>query len=142
MVEEIVQKKLEQVSDLLNQLEALVAAPFSEFSANVVAVRAAERNFQLIVDLASDANTSLLLERGQKTPDTYKESFDGLRKENIIPSPLAWELAKSAQLRNILVHEYDFEEDVEKFYHSVREFIPLYRDYVQTLVRHLHSRAI
>jgi len=33
-------------------------------------------------------------------------------------------------LSNILVHEYDFEEDYQKFYDSAKKFLPAYREYL------------
>src|SRR3989338_4134173 len=75
MSRELILKKLEQMKGLLAELERLLGVPAEEFARDLVALRAAERNFELIVETASDVNTQLLLEAGTGTPDTYKQSF-------------------------------------------------------------------
>jgi len=133
MPEEIIQKKLDQMKQLLRELNELFNKPRPEFLKDVVVVRAAERDFQLIVDLASDINTHILIERGKETPDTYRQSFIDIEREGILSTDLAQTLAASARLRNILVHEYDFEEDYERFYESVKQFIPAYQEYIKKI---------
>lgn len=135
MSKELIEKKLEQIKILLKELAQLLEKPFDELTKDFMPIRAAERNFQLIVDLASDINTHILVERESSTPDTYKQSFNYLAREKVIEYALAEKLAASAQLRNILVHEYDFEEDYRKFYDSAKEFLPAYREYVEIIYK-------
>jgi len=49
----------------------------------------------------------------------------------VLQSDLARKLVISAQVRNILVHVYDFEEDYERFYNSAKDFIPAYQEYAR-----------
>lgn len=133
MGNELILKKLEQIKKLLNELERLLDISLEMFIKDLVALRATERNFQLIVDTASDINTQILVERGSKTPDTYRESFTALEKDGILSHELVQKLAESAKVRNILVHEYDFEEDYEKFYHAAGSHIPAYRQYIEII---------
>ncbi|MEK7609099.1 MAG: HepT-like ribonuclease domain-containing protein, partial [Patescibacteria group bacterium] len=83
--------------------------------------------------------TQILVEQGEKTPDTYRQSFSDLAKAEVLESGLARKLAVSAQVRNILVHEYDFEEDYKKFYDSAKIFIPAYQEYIQQIIRYLNK---
>lgn len=131
MSREVILKKLEQIKILLEELGLLLGKPFEDFKHDVIALRASERSFQLMVDLATDINTQILIEAGEEVPDTYKQSFLGLPKLDILGEDLALQLSKSAMLRNILVHEYDFEEDYMKFYQSAQAFIPIYRQYLE-----------
>lgn len=133
MPAEIIAKKLEQIKELLAELSRLLDMPIESFQKDLVAIRAAERNFQLIVELASDINAQILFENGSKTPDTYKQSFLDLVRMNVLQNDLAKKLTISAQLRNILVHEYDFEEDYERFYRSAKDFIPSYQEYARQI---------
>jgi len=133
MTNELILKKLEQLLTLLGELEKLLEPSFVEFQKDIMRIRAAERDFQLIVDLASDINTQILLMRNKKTPDTYRQSFSDLAKEGVFSSVLSQKLSLSAGLRNIIVHEYDFEEDYEKFYVSAKEFIPIYGEYTKAI---------
>ncbi len=43
----------------------------------------------------------------------------------------------SLKLRNVLVHEYDFDEDYEKFYTSAKESIPAYKEYVRIMFKYV-----
>lgn len=103
--------------------------------------KCAERNFQLVVDLASDINTQLLVEKGKRTPDSYKQSFSDLAREGILPSELAEKLVDTAKMRNILVHEYDFEEDYKKFYTSAKNFIPHYHEYIKEILEYIYKKS-
>jgi len=131
---EIIYKKLEQMKVLLSELEMLLEKPFSATHSDIIAIRAAERDFQLIVELASDINTTILIEKTGETPDSYRSSFSNLAKLGIFDEQTLSKLITSARLRNILIHEYDFDEDYKKFYESAQEFIPVYHEYVKVIL--------
>jgi uncharacterized protein YutE (UPF0331/DUF86 family) len=132
-------KKLEQMSELLAELEGLLGRAQDEFVRDRIVARAAERDFQLLVNLAVDVNLYLIAERARTTPDSYRESFLALVALGILEHPLADTLGRSARLRNVLVHEYDFDTDVELFYRSAREFLEPYRRYARQVHRALKS---
>ncbi len=140
MSKETIEKKLEQIHALLDELEGLLSCVFDDFKKDLVVIRAAERNFQLLVEIASDINTQILLERGRKTPDSYRQSFSDLGEAGILPSGLTEALLQSARLRNILVHEYDFEEDYHKFYTTAKELLPVYQEYVNAIHGSLENK--
>ncbi len=126
---EIILKKIEQIKTLSDELRELLEIPFEKFIGDFKNIRSAERNFQLIVDMAIDINSQIIVEKGKKTPDTYKQSFLELGELRILPQKLAQSLAVTASLRNILVHEYDFEEDYKKFYDSAKRSLNPYEEY-------------
>jgi uncharacterized protein YutE (UPF0331/DUF86 family) len=139
MSRELYLKKLEQMLELLRELERLLDRPLSEYAADLVVTRAAERNFQLLVNLAVDVNLYLVAERTGGTPDSYRQSFLELGRLRILDPGLAQRLARSAQLRNILVHEYDFDADVTTFHGSARGFLPDYDRYLAAIHRCLET---
>lgn len=126
--------------DLLNGLEQYLGAPFEKFKGDKILIAAAERKFQLLVDLASDINTQIVLEKGGVTPDTYKQSFSAIARLGIINHNLSKLLVESAEIRNILVHEYDFEEDYEKFYKSAKKILPAYREYIKAICGYVKTQ--
>lgn len=128
-------KKLEQMLELVGELEELLRRPFEEYASGTVLPRAAERNFQLLVNLAVDVNLYLLAERVGRTPDSYRRSFLDLAQIGILSRELAERLGQSARLRNILVHEYDFDVDVGVFYRSARALLEPYREYLRVIHR-------
>lgn len=139
MSPEIITKKLDQIELLLQDLENLFSRTFDILKKDTTFIRAAERNFQLIVDLASDINTQLLIEKGQKTPDTYKQSFAEMWRIGALSDDLSRQLTESAKIRNILVHEYDFEEDCEKFYRSAKLLLPAFREYTRRIYKYIQK---
>ena len=139
MSKEVIIKKLEQLQILLKDLEPLLDKPRKEFEEDIVVVRAAERNFQLIVEIASDINVAILIKETRKTPDTYKQSFSELVKIGIMPQETVADLIVSAKLRNILTHEYEFKEDYGKFYASAKMLLPAYREYTANIKQYLNK---
>lgn len=132
---EVITKKLEQISRLLKELEQFLHGPFEDFEKNTAMLRASERDFQLIVDLATDINTQLLVDCGESTPESYRQSFLQLGRCDILESRLAKELSYSAGLRNILIHEYDIEEDHERFFDEAKRYLPLFDEYVRQILK-------
>jgi uncharacterized protein YutE (UPF0331/DUF86 family) len=137
MNKEIIYKKIEQINVLISELNEWINS--SDFLNNIKLIRACERNFQLIIDLAVDINTQILIEKTNETPETYKDSFLGLLKLGIISDDLVYKLIKGVSVRNILVHEYDFEEDYKKFSEAVLELIPYYKEYLKSIVSFLKN---
>lgn len=140
MLNDIIQKKIEQMSGLLKELHELLEMPFPEFKKEFRNVRSAERNFQLIIELASDVNAQIVTDIGMQTPDTYKESFKRMVESKILDEKSLPDFIKSSNLRNILIHEYDFDEDNFIFYNSAKGFIPLYEEYIRSVQKHLKNK--
>lgn len=141
MLNDIILKKLEQMSVLLQELQELLSISFPEFKSTFKNVRSAERNFQLIIELASDINTQIIASIGGQIPDTYKESFKRMAELKILDEKFLPDFLKSSNLRNILIHEYDFDEDNLIFYKSAKEFIPLYEGYIRSIQKHLEIKV-
>ena len=58
------------------------------------------------IQAAIDIANHLIAEYSLKKPSTYRESFEILADEGIIPKKLSKELADLAGFRNVLVHIY------------------------------------
>lgn len=127
---------------LLSELQELLELSFAEFKKKFTTIRSAERNFQLIVELASDINAHIVVESGAETPDTYRESFKLMARLNILPEELLPSFIKSSNLRNILIHEYDFDEDNFIFYKSAKGFIHLYEQYIGSIKGYIASKKV
>lgn len=141
MSKEFIIKKLKQITTLISEMEEIIFIPFFEFKKKFVNIRSAERNFQLIVEQACDINNHILLETGHETPDTYRASFTSLEKIGILENKTTKELVKSANLRNILIHEYDFDQDNFIFYKSVKKFMPVYKEYIMAIQKYLNKKS-
>lgn len=135
MAKEILIKKINQLEVLLGELRGWLALSLEDLRKEIAVMRGAERTFQLVVDIACDINTQILLEHQESLADTYVQSFLAMAKIGVIPHILAKELAKGAKLRNILVHEYDFVESDDKFYHSAKKLLPAYEEYAAVIYK-------
>ena len=142
MSHDLIIKKLEQMKILLTELKSLLALSFSDFKNAFTNIRSAERNFQLIIELASDINAHVIAEMGVETPDTYRDSFKKMGQLKILREESLPNYIKSSNLRNILIHEYDFDEDNFIFYNSAKEFIPLYDEYIESIRTYLISKNV
>ena len=124
---------------LIEELASLAGLPFADFKNKFTNIRSAERNFQLMIELASDINAHISAERELSAPDSYRESFAQMIKIGILPENLKKDFIKSSNLRNILIHEYDFDEDNFIFYKSLKKFIPLYQNYISYIHNYLNT---
>ncbi len=141
MLNNIILKKLEQMSLLLKELQEITDMTFPEFKSSFKNIRSAERNFQLIIELASDINAQIIIDQGAQTPDTYRESFKRMAELKILDEQSLPDFIKSSNLRNILIHEYDFDEDNFIFYKSAKAFLPLYEQYIRSIHKHLEIKV-
>jgi len=140
MSHDLILKKLEQMKVLIAELSSLLVLSFSEFKSNFRNIRSAERDFQLIVELASDINAHIVTELGGETPDTYRESFKHMVLAKVLDEKFLKDFVSSSNLRNILIHEYDFDEDNFIFYKSANQFIPLYNEYIKSIQEYLRNK--
>ena len=140
MGNEIIARKLYQIQKLLKELRADLGNSKEDFLADRHKVGTAERNFQLIVNLAIDINGIIITSQDNNIPDTYQQSFLELGKNKLIDRETARFLAESAKLRNILVHEYNFDDDPSKFYDSAKRMIPVYEQYVKAIFKYTETK--
>jgi uncharacterized protein YutE (UPF0331/DUF86 family) len=97
-----------------------------------------ERLLQLLVEAASDINTSLLTEMYGITPSTYFDSFIEAGEQNIIAPQLAKEIAQSAGLRNRLVHQYEEIDNVIVF-RSIQFALDQFSTYLRQITNYLDT---
>ncbi len=105
---EIVRRK--QLTVIIENLKALgpiEAMTLKQYANDVYKRKATERLLQELIEAAIDINTHIIVQTHNTIVDNYYESFIKMGDINVIPVALAKELAPSAGLRNILVHEYD-----------------------------------
>ena len=80
MGNEIIEKKSEQIHILIKELTEWTSVDFQTFDKTITLIRSCERNLEMLVELASDINAGVILQKQGKTPDTYKDSFQWLNK--------------------------------------------------------------
>ena len=104
MSPEVVKKKLESITNYLNDLLPYKKITFDEFMQKHYEI---ERILELLVTTASDIVFHMISDKGEPSPASYKAAFLRAGELKIISRKLSKSLALSAGLRNILVHEYE-----------------------------------
>ncbi len=128
--------KLSQLLHILSETGEWLAVPADAFGGNTKLVRACQRNLQLLVEYASDINAVVILDRGDKAPRNYRESFT-----EVFALPFVSDLSDadraallaSVDWRNELIHEYEPSESNDAFYEKLKEFIRAYREYARVI---------
>ncbi len=129
MEKETLLKKIERSKQLLSELQLwLVKNP--NFNEDLPLLRASERNFELVVEQATDINGIVLGVLKKPISDTYKGSFYDIAKAGVFEPEFVPELITMVDLRNKMVHDYDFNEDFIIFYSNLNT-------QVNTLVKYI-----
>lgn len=136
----IVGRRLRMLSDTLGELEQLSDVSAEQLTSEAITRAAAERLIQVVVDLAVDVNSHLVVSITGAAPQTGRESFLEAGRAGIIPEQLAAELAPAAGLRNVLVHRYT-EIRVDLVAGAISDVLARFPTYVREVARFLEERA-
>ncbi len=137
---DVLGEKLRLIRLLLADLDQVGETTAERLRTDRLLRHAVERILTQLVDLAVAINGHIASVIEGRAPATYRESFAAAARAGALDEELAAELAPSAGLRNVLVHEYvDIDLDL------VAASVPLARDgygrYVAALARFLTRRA-
>lgn len=127
------------MAQYLEELGTLKSIDLDEYLSDFRERRAVERLIQLIVDVAVDLNTHILVDEGYPAPSDAYTSFIEAGKHGVLPPDLARSLAPSTGERNIIVHEYETIDDAIVFL-SISETLRLYGRYVETVLAYVDQR--
>jgi uncharacterized protein YutE (UPF0331/DUF86 family) len=134
---EFVRRKLQLIAEDLGRLASFRQDSFEAVVEDFVKLAAVERILERIVMRAIDVNEHLIsaLATGREeriTRLTYRDTFLRLADLGVYPRDFAEEIARSAGLRNILVHDYN---DVDRriVYGSIRTCLEQYHRYVESV---------
>jgi len=104
-----------------------------------VLISAIERNLQLAIEECLNIGNHIISGFLLKRPDTYKEIFKILRKENIISGELEKEMIKLTGLRNRLVHIYWEVDEGEVL--NVCENLNIFEKFVKEVLDFLKNKG-
>jgi uncharacterized protein YutE (UPF0331/DUF86 family) len=104
-----------------------------------ILISAIERNLQLAVEDCLNIGNHIISGLSLKRPDTYKEIFKNLKKENIISEEIEKEMIKLTGLRNRLVHLY-WEVNEEEVL-SACENLNIFEKFVKEVFDFLKSKG-
>ena len=132
---EFVRRKLHLIAEDLGRLLHFRDRTLDELAGDFVAMAAVERLLERVVMRAIDVNQHLLSELAtgceeKITRFTYRDTFLGLAEIGIYPAEFAEQIARSAGLRNILVHDYN-DLDRSIVHNSISSCLGDYYRYVE-----------
>jgi uncharacterized protein YutE (UPF0331/DUF86 family) len=127
---DLVRRKLARLNMYLEKLKPIADSTYKEYISDFYKKTSAERMIQLIVECASDINTHVILESGERPPENYSSSFIKAAEVKLINNELANKLKGSGGMRNIIVHEY-MEIDDKKVYEVIPTAISDYKEYIR-----------
>lgn len=107
---EFIKVKIEYIQRDLNRLETMRDLTIDEIAQDFVKYGSLKNLLMEIIGRAIDINEHIIAEAGNvklEAPLKYKETFLRLADLGILPSDFAEEIAKSARLRNAIVHDYN-----------------------------------
>ncbi|MFP4684175.1 MAG: type VII toxin-antitoxin system HepT family RNase toxin [Ectothiorhodospira sp.] len=132
--EDFIRRKLQLIGEDLGRLVRFKDLTLDELLADDIRLAAVERIIERIVMRAVDVNEHLLAERlppdARSTRLTYRDTFLALADVGLCTPEFAREIATSAGLRNILVHDYN---DVDRriLHRSIGSCLRDYKRYVE-----------
>lgn len=138
---DFVLRKIKLIQEDLARLEPLAHLTFNDLAKDSLMYDATERRLERIVTRAIDINRHVIAEQGagNEKVRTYQDTFLALAKFGVYPQEFAEQIAPSAGLRNVLVHEYD-EIDPKKVYESVGKALGQYANYCNFLLELLNKQ--
>lgn len=137
MEREIVDSRIRLMIKYIDRLKGFDSVQLTDYLDNFDYQLMVERLIELLVEASSDINSYMLAQLHNVIPSTYYDSFIEAGKNHLITRELANELAKSAGMRNRLVHQYE-EIDHEIVFKSISVALKQFPLYIQQIITYLH----
>jgi uncharacterized protein YutE (UPF0331/DUF86 family) len=145
---EFVRRKLHLIAEDLGRLLHFRDRTLDELAGDFVVMAAVERLLERVVMRAIDVNQHILSELATGREEritrlTYRDTFLRLAEIGVYPVEFAEQIARSAGLRNILVHDYN-DLDRSLVHNSINSCLRDYQryvDYITNLLNHPSDNA-
>lgn len=134
----LLEARLASLSEALDALERLRDITLDEYRSDVVRRSAVERLLCRLVEVASEANAHISARVLGKAPSDFHDSFLKAAEARMIEADLARELARSAGLRNRIVHEYEA-VDHAVVHAAILDALDGFRRYVTEVLAYLEK---
>lgn len=131
---EFVLRKLQLIAEDLERLVKFKDETLTSLTGDAIKLAAVERLLERIIMRAIDINEHLISElwtgEGRSTRLTYRDTFLLLAGLDVYPQEFADRIARSAGLRNILVHDYN-DADRKIVHASIKSCLQDYHRYAE-----------
>lgn len=142
---EFIERKLQLITDDLGRLAQFGAGSYESLIENDLRLAAVERVLERIILRAISVNEHVIssLATGLEERTTrlsYRDTFLRLADYGVYPPEFAAQIAPSAGLRNVLVHEYN-DVDHRIVFNAIRSTLEQYSDYIEHVRRFIDEQA-
>ncbi len=137
---ELVTRKLLLIAADIESLGPIAAKGLAAYLANTVDQAVVERRLERAVGRMIDTNYHLLTGSGQPPPPDYHASFLKLASLGVLDAEFSRRIARSAGLRNRLVHDYE-DLDARKVFEALTAALRDVPAYLAAVNRHLEQQA-
>ncbi|TXF13372.1 type VII toxin-antitoxin system HepT family RNase toxin [Pelomicrobium methylotrophicum] len=131
---EFVLRKLQLIAEDLERLVKFKDETLASLTGDAIKLAAVERLLERVIMRAIDINEHLISElgtgEGRSTRLTYRDTFLLLAGLDVYPQEFADRIARSAGLRNILVHDYN-DADRKIVHASIKSCLQDYHRYAE-----------
>jgi uncharacterized protein YutE (UPF0331/DUF86 family) len=138
--EEIIAARIAKIREYGRLLANLLQIPRDKFVQEPTYYLQAERLLEVMIQAMIDSGNHVIAELLLKKPEDYRQVFDILAQNHIIPEELLPKLRALVGLRNLLVHEY-FEVDHGRLYDEAKAGLADFEEFCKALVRFLQSHG-
>lgn len=134
----VIEARLATLDEVLSHLEPLASTRLDEYRSDVVKRSAIERLLCRLVEAAAEINGHISARVLGRAPSDYYDSFLRAAEAGALEQSFASRIARSAGLRNRLVHQYDH-VDHETVLDSLPVALDDYRCYVGDVLRFIDA---
>ena len=135
----LILRKMKDLKKYLGEMEPYLSIGVEKYLHDREKRYIIERLIQLIVEVASDVNRSIVEAEDEAPVETYYDTFAKLGELKVVSKELSIRLASTTGLRNRLVHRYE-DIDHKIVYHSAVRLLKDYRRYFQLVEKYLQSK--
>ena len=135
----VIMQKISVIRENIRHLRELATHPLPEFSSNFIFTASAERLLQVAIEACFDIGHHIIASEGFARPQEYREIFEILGREKILPISLVEKLVPMARFRNRLVHLYDTIK-ADELYMILQRDLDDFEEYIRHIVIFLEKQ--
>lgn len=128
-----IKDKIKEIKKYIEELEEFLPINFKEYFKDFKTKAACERYFEKIIESVVDLAFLIIKEKGFRTPEDDKNSFDILEQEKIISQELSQRLKDAKGMRNIIAHEYGNVDDEIVFESITKELVKDVKELIDSI---------
>lgn len=138
---DLIQRKVKLILEDLDRLREYKSYSFDEIASDFVKEAVIERLLEKVITRAIDINQHTLSElgKGEEKIRGYEDTFHALSELGVYDKEFAARIARSAGLRNRLVHEYN-DTDPAIIFASLGDALKQYAHYCEAILKFVEEK--